>query len=92
MGSGRINAEKAKTHLGVIEDIERKAVEEPEQFELDFGDRYGIIADKELDKRVVALLKLLEKFDCAATTVNYIMALIEPTCPEIRCCQKEPEK
>lgn len=72
---------------------EAKNAKKPnEQLELDFGARYKVITDKERDKNVVAFLKLLDKFNCSATTVNYIMILIEPTEPRIKCCQKEPEK
>lgn len=64
---------------------------EPIQQKFDFAERYEEIVDRELDKDVVSLLKLLNKFGCLPETVTAIMKAVELTAPDVRFCQKAPK-
>ena len=66
-------------------------VVEPIQQVFDFSERFDEIADKELDKDVVNLLKMLNKLGCDTTTVGHVMRVISPLCPDIKYHQKDPK-
>lgn len=66
-------------------------VVEPVQQEFSFANRFDEIADKELDKDVVSLLKLLNKFRCSEQAVDHIMRTISPHSPDVKYHQKDPK-
>lgn len=65
--------------------------QEPIQQTFDFSERFDEISDKELDKDVVSILKLLSKFGCDTIAVNHIMTIIKGFCPNVKYHQKDPK-